>query len=153
MVYPEPCKELRRRISATISGWDCPLLTFIYPGFDCGSCCCFFEGKGRPKAQRRRDSGVFAVFVSFSFRSTLLECAQKGNSKKTLVSALCFSPPLQVALCPRLVRGGFQGGFLWKTELPSVAFCSPANSLTFRGLMENPCWQKAKVLTSLGKTP
>ena len=31
------CKELRRRISAAISGWDCPLLTFIYPGFDCGS--------------------------------------------------------------------------------------------------------------------
>ena len=21
----------------SISGWDCPLLTFIYPGFDCGS--------------------------------------------------------------------------------------------------------------------
>ena len=31
MVYPEPCKELGRRISATISGWDCPLLTLIYP--------------------------------------------------------------------------------------------------------------------------
>ena len=30
-------QELRMRISATISGWDCPLLTFIYPGFDCGS--------------------------------------------------------------------------------------------------------------------
>ena len=29
--------KLRRRISATISGWDCPLPTFIYPGFDCGS--------------------------------------------------------------------------------------------------------------------
>ena len=31
----------------------------------------------------------------------------------------------------------------------SVAFCSPAKSLTFRGLMENPLrWQKANVLTS-----
>ena len=30
-------QELRRRISAAIYGWDCPLLTFIYPGFDCGS--------------------------------------------------------------------------------------------------------------------
>ena len=36
MVYPEPCKELRMRpqlfkkAAATISGWDCPLLTFIY---------------------------------------------------------------------------------------------------------------------------
>ena len=37
MVYPEPCKELRRRISAAISGWDCLLPTFICPGFDCGS--------------------------------------------------------------------------------------------------------------------
>ena len=27
MVDPEPCKELRRRISAAIYGWDCPLLT------------------------------------------------------------------------------------------------------------------------------
>ena len=34
MVNPGPCKELRRRKSATISGWDCPLLTFIYPGFE-----------------------------------------------------------------------------------------------------------------------
>ena len=29
--------ELRRRIAAAIYGWDCPFLTFIYPGFDCGS--------------------------------------------------------------------------------------------------------------------
>ena len=36
MVDPEPCKELRSRISAAIFGWDCPLLTFIYPGFDWG---------------------------------------------------------------------------------------------------------------------
>ena len=35
MVYPEQCKELRRR--PQLSGWDCPLLTFVYPGFDCGS--------------------------------------------------------------------------------------------------------------------
>ena len=28
---------LRRRNSAAIYGWDRPLLTFIYPGFDCGS--------------------------------------------------------------------------------------------------------------------
>ena len=37
MVDPEPCKELRRRISAAIYGWACPLLPFIYTGFDCGS--------------------------------------------------------------------------------------------------------------------
>ena len=30
----QPCKELSRRISAAISGLDCSLLTFIYPGFD-----------------------------------------------------------------------------------------------------------------------
>ena len=30
MVDPEPCKELSRRISAAISGWDRPLLAFIY---------------------------------------------------------------------------------------------------------------------------
>ena len=27
-------QELRRRIPAAIYGWDCPLLTFIYPDFD-----------------------------------------------------------------------------------------------------------------------
>ena len=37
MMNPEPCGELKRRISATIYGWDCPLLTFIYPGFDSDS--------------------------------------------------------------------------------------------------------------------
>ena len=30
-------QEIRRRLSAPIYGWDCPLLTFIYPCFDCGS--------------------------------------------------------------------------------------------------------------------
>ena len=25
------------KAAAAIYGWDCPLLTFIYPGFDCGS--------------------------------------------------------------------------------------------------------------------
>ena len=34
----------------------------------------------------------------------------------------------------------------------SVAFCSPAKSLTFSGSMDNPLnWQKVKVLTALGK--
>ena len=37
MVDPEPDKELRRRIPATISGWDCPLLSFIYLGLNCGT--------------------------------------------------------------------------------------------------------------------
>ena len=38
MVIPEPCTGIRRRISAALFyGWDRPLLTFIYPGFDCGS--------------------------------------------------------------------------------------------------------------------
>ena len=36
MVYPIPCKEITKT-GATICGWDCPLLTFIYPSFDCGS--------------------------------------------------------------------------------------------------------------------
>ena len=27
---------------AAVSGWVCPLLTFIYPGFDCGSGVYFF---------------------------------------------------------------------------------------------------------------
>ena len=30
IVYPELCKELRRRRSAAIYGWDRPLLSFIY---------------------------------------------------------------------------------------------------------------------------
>ena len=36
MVDPEPCKEIPRRISATIYGCDCSLLTFIDPriGFE-----------------------------------------------------------------------------------------------------------------------
>ena len=27
-----------KKAAAAIYGWDRPLLTFIYPGFDCGSC-------------------------------------------------------------------------------------------------------------------
>ena len=37
MVDTEPCKEIQGRTPATIYGWDCLLLTFIYPGIDCGS--------------------------------------------------------------------------------------------------------------------
>ena len=33
----EPRTMCRIKNSAAISGWDRPLLTFIYPGFDCGS--------------------------------------------------------------------------------------------------------------------
>ena len=36
VAIPEPGKGLRRR-SAAIYGWDRPLLTLVYPGFDCGS--------------------------------------------------------------------------------------------------------------------
>ena len=35
----------------------------------------------------------------------------------------------------------------------SVAFCSPAKSLTFSGLMGNPSWPKTKVLTSKQHAP
>ena len=34
MVYPEPCKEFRRQISAAIYGWDCPLLAITRTGFE-----------------------------------------------------------------------------------------------------------------------
>ena len=34
MVDPEPCKDLRRRMSAAIHGWDRPLLTFTHPAFE-----------------------------------------------------------------------------------------------------------------------
>ena len=30
-------ESLKTKAAATISGWDCPLLTFNNPGFDCGS--------------------------------------------------------------------------------------------------------------------
>ena len=33
---PEPGNQLKKA-AAAISGWDRPLLTFIYPGFDCHS--------------------------------------------------------------------------------------------------------------------
>ena len=46
VVIPEPCKELRRRISAAIYGWDYSLLTFIYPGCDCGSISFGLRGAG-----------------------------------------------------------------------------------------------------------
>ena len=36
-LYPNQCKELRRRKTATDSGWDFPLLTSTCPGLDCGS--------------------------------------------------------------------------------------------------------------------
>ena len=28
--------HVRNKAAAAVSGWDCPLLTFVYPGFDCG---------------------------------------------------------------------------------------------------------------------
>ena len=34
IVYPEPNKELKIE---GIHGWEYPLLTLVYPGFDCGS--------------------------------------------------------------------------------------------------------------------
>ena len=37
MFYPEPCKAGMKKAAAAIYGWDCPLLLFIYSGFDCGS--------------------------------------------------------------------------------------------------------------------
>ena len=33
MVHPEPCKRTKKA-AAAIYGWDRPLLTFIYPGFE-----------------------------------------------------------------------------------------------------------------------
>ena len=36
MAHPEPCKKNLKAATA-ISGWDPPLLTLIYPGFDCDS--------------------------------------------------------------------------------------------------------------------
>ena len=30
-------QELRTHMSAAMYGWDWPVLSFIYPGFDCGS--------------------------------------------------------------------------------------------------------------------
>ena len=41
-----------------------------------------------------------------------------------------------------------------RINLFSVAFCSPAKSLTFSGLVENPIsWQKVKVLTAKQSAP
>ena len=37
MVCPEPCKELSRRNSAAIHGWDCPYQPSSTRAFDCGS--------------------------------------------------------------------------------------------------------------------
>ena len=84
MVYPEACKELRRRISATISGWDCPLLTFIYkyPGFEHVTQLSFplrkvgisFEtGGGQPKSphlqgqQKRNGLGVQPSYLDHDY--------------------------------------------------------------------------------------
>ena len=51
MVYPEPCKELGRRISAAIY---VSLPTFIYPGYDCGSLECLFLGPLGITSKRQR---------------------------------------------------------------------------------------------------
>ena len=37
MVNPEPCKELERRPQLFLAGTAPYYITFIYPGFDCGS--------------------------------------------------------------------------------------------------------------------
>ena len=38
MADPQNHASRIKKAAAIISGWDCPLLTFIYPGFDRGSC-------------------------------------------------------------------------------------------------------------------
>ena len=44
-----------KKAAATISGWDCTLLTFIYPGFDCGS------SDEIPKDHLNRDASLLRV--------------------------------------------------------------------------------------------
>ena len=34
--FPNQCKELQKAAAPHV-GWECPSLTFTYPGFDCGS--------------------------------------------------------------------------------------------------------------------
>ena len=40
MVSPEPCFKKQKGGRISMSGWDCPSLTIIYPGFDYGSGLC-----------------------------------------------------------------------------------------------------------------
>ena len=47
----------KKRRSAAIFGWDCPLLTFIYPGFDRGS----GESFSKPKMVKTQD-GASIIF-------------------------------------------------------------------------------------------
>ena len=91
-----PCKEIRRRTSATIYGWECPLLTFIYPGFDCGSPGLDKQG-GSPKPK-----------VAANHASVLLVCWSrenqenpKGKKGRRLVQSGnkgCFTKPFLLIL-------------------------------------------------------
>ena len=74
-------RELRRRISATIYGWESPLLTSNYPGFDCGSS----TGKLSP---HRIPCEPFSFGVSYS-------CAYKMPPVRELMEG-CVLKPLQV---------------------------------------------------------
>ena len=97
MVYQEPCKEVRRRISAAIHGWDRPLQTFIYPGFDCGS----LGGSQRPNKSKFSCLLKFARWPAGSAATSSLE-RYKTVRYSHILTGLPPHPqgPKHPALCP-----------------------------------------------------
>ena len=73
-VYPKPCNASKGRISAPISGWDCPRLT-LYPGF----------GKRSETAQTCRGRGPSLVTpaVPVAIASLLDLISASGLSSKS----------------------------------------------------------------------
>ena len=71
-----------KKAAATIYGWDCPLLPFIYPGFACGSCLvacllCFAwknvtkAGSTGLKPTSREHRCIFVVYLERRHRASL----------------------------------------------------------------------------------
>ena len=70
-------------------GWDCPILTFIYPGFDCGS-------NGNHKTNMRNPSS-FGQTVGLSGRFPF----------KRAVELLCRSPVPAIRFTVRQIMWGY----------------------------------------------
>ena len=100
VIIPEPCKELRRRISAAIYGWDCPLPTFIYPGFDCGSSAvqkgsCWGGGCWQRFEYVQSEEVVICTFTTSCLIIPRWHISSSGNDPRchaVLARTICCSP-------------------------------------------------------------
>ena len=90
MAYPEPLKELRRRISAAICGWDHPLLTFTYrvlivAHFGTSPCTSTHVRHGGTSREKMARILRYRDLWSSPFGSSPFGVAKNGGAQRNLV--------------------------------------------------------------------